>query len=126
MELTAYELLDVMASWKADTAFGITSLMSIFSAYLLVAYIVGSRLTKAQVLIITGLMMWFAGITISQLSINLRSLVEFNKIDHEFYGANADILVWSVFARWTVVSGCIAVLLACLKFMWDVRHSKAE
>ena len=126
MELTNYELLDVMASWKADTAFNLTSMMSIVSAYLLVAYFVGSRLTKAQVLIITGLMMWFAGITIIQLSSNLRTLIEFNQMDYELYGAHADVVVWSKVSRWIVISGCTAVLLAALKFMWDVRHPKAE
>ena len=126
MELTLYELLDVVASWKADTGFNLTSLMSILSAYILVAYFVGSRLTRAQVLVVSGLVLWFASICIFQLSINLRSLVEFNIVDHEQYGAHADVVLWSKTARWIIVSGCVASLLASFYFMWSVRHSKTE
>jgi hypothetical protein len=125
-EATAYELLDLMGTWKAENSIALTGLMSLVSGYLIVAYMVGSRLTRAQVLIITGLLLWFAGVTIFQMSINLRSLIAFNEYDHANFGGGADVLLWSKYARWIVVSGCIAAVLASLKFMWDVRHPKVE
>jgi hypothetical protein len=126
MDLTTYELLDVVASWKADTALGMSSLVSVFSAYLLVAYFAGAKLSRAQVLIVSGLTVWFAAIAIFQISINLRSLAEFNTYDVEEYGANADLLISSIVVRWAIVSGCIASLVASLFFMWSVRHPKTE
>jgi hypothetical protein len=124
MELTAYELLDLMGTWKDSTTAALTSLMSLVSGYLIVAYLAGSRLTRVQAMIVTGLLLWFAGIAIFQVSINLRSLGEFSEIDHAKFGGQADALRWSIYSRWIVVSGCIAGLLASVKFMWDIRHPK--
>lgn len=126
MELTNYELLDLVASWKADTAFGLTSLMSVITAYILVAYFVGARLTRAQVIVVSGLMLWFSTIGIMQLSVNLRTLIEFNIVDVENYGAPADVVTWAKSARYVTVIGSLCAVLASLYFMWSVRHTKTE
>jgi hypothetical protein len=127
MDVTTYELLDLMASWKADTASNVLNLTTAYSAYILAAYTAGAKLTRAQVVVISGLLIWYASIAITQLSINLRSLLEFTTLDYEGgHGGQADILVWGVVARWAIVSGSVLALFSCLYFMWSIRHPKTE
>jgi hypothetical protein len=117
--MTEYELADA-----AGTFFdiGISSLMgyfSVFTAYLITAYLVGSKLKKQQVLVITGLFLvmqffliwgaagffWQARIYMDQI----RPAALGNLKPHHV-------------ALFLLSTG----VLAGLKFMWDVRHPKTE
>jgi hypothetical protein len=92
--------------------------LTVTSGYLLVAYLVGKDLTRVQVSIITTLFVVFQGIaTIAVMSY----FASAEYIGHTYGAARAP--TWGEEAMGLVFS---AGILACLKFMWDVRHPKSE
>ena len=92
--------------------------LTITSGYLLVAYLAGKDLTQLQVFIITVLFAVVAGLN----ALAVTSFWESAAYWGQTYGeGRASTLAWKAVAP---VLG--AGILACLKFMWDVRHPKAE
>ena len=59
--MTEYEILDLMASVEAQMASQFTLYLTVISAYLVVAYFVGNKLTLPQTLIASILFMFGAG-----------------------------------------------------------------
>ena len=116
--MTEYELLDLSVAF-ADA--GIASLMAYFtilSAYFIVAYVVGSSLNRSQVVTVTGLflvmalfMIWGTGSYMFE-TYNYRVLAGAYTPTVPAYIIAIPLLIIGVFSG--------------LKFMWDVRHPKAE
>jgi hypothetical protein len=95
-----------------------TLYVTVTSGYLLVAYLVGRDLTRLQTTIITVLYVVFA-------AMNTFAVVSFFQSAFYFgntYGAGL-APSWPAYGTGTLF---ILGILACLKFMWDVRHSKTE
>ncbi len=59
--MTEYELLDLMASMEAHMATQFSLYLTVISAYMVVAYLAGDKLTMAQVWIASVLMIFAAG-----------------------------------------------------------------
>ena len=57
--MTEYELADLVASTIANSLIIAPILISIASAYLVVAWVVGNKLNRSQVLLINGLFVSF-------------------------------------------------------------------
>ena len=122
--MTEYELQDLAfgAGGLAATYGSIT--ISIISAYLLVAYTAGTQLIRSQVTLINTLFVFTAtlflygtiGSLVKQLSI-VNKLKVFNPEDYYPTTAITVVAVAVIFSL---------IILACLKFMWDVRHPKTE
>ena len=116
--MTEYEFMDLSAAF-ADTA--ISALMGYFtvlSAYFIVAYIVGPSLNRGQIIAVNGLflvmaffMTWGAGSYFYQ-SYTYRVLAGAYTPPAAAYTVAIPLLIIGVFLG--------------LKFMWDVRHPKAE
>jgi hypothetical protein len=117
--MTEYELMDLSTAY-ADTA--ISALMGYFtvlSAYFIVAYIVGSDLNRSQVIAVNGLFLVMALFMI------------WGATGYFYYSYNYRVLAGET--DLTPVAGYKVVLpllligvVLGLKFMWDVRHPKAE
>ena len=107
-------ITDVLANAISAMALNIT----VMSAYLLVAYLVGKDLTLSQTIIATGLYLAFAGSGV----VGIFSYYNEAFILSRTYG-DGRFPVW-----WAYVIGGLyfAGILGCLKFMWDIRHPKAE
>ena len=99
--------------------------MTICSGYLIVAYMVGGNLTNSQAFIVSTLYCFVAGVTTfafrtwSQRSFDYLAFQEssgLSSIDLGTFRPLATVLTTIMFAG----------VVACLKFMWDVRHPKAE
>ena len=99
-------------------------LLSVVSAYLIVAYLAGSKLTHSQAVIVNSLyvlvsvfLVWAMfvlaqrGIEVATLAIDLSTQRELGSTPNV---ARALIAVFGVCS------------LASLKFMWDVRHPNTE
>jgi hypothetical protein len=116
--MTEYELLDLMGTWKANAAFAIMSLLLLLAAYLLMAYIAGRALPRGQAVIITALMLWFSGIIIAGIYTSLQTLIEIRELGLFGYS----LIRRAIFFKWVITLGCALAPLACIKFMYHVRH----
>jgi hypothetical protein len=107
-------IVDVLANAISAMALNIT----VMSAYLLVAYLVGKDLTRSQTLIATGLYVAFSGSGVLGIFSYYYEAFRLSQT----YG-NGSFPVW-----WAYLIGGLyfAGILGCLKFMWDIRHSKTE
>ena len=99
-------------------------LLSVLSAYLVVAYLAGSKLTRSQVVIVNSLyilvsvfLVW-AMFVLSQRALEVATLAINISTQREL--APTPNVALALVAMFGVCS------LASLKFMWDVRHPKAE
>ena len=101
---------------QAQSAIGLY--LTITSGYLLVAYLAGRDLTRLQVAIVTTLYAFFAITTTIAVVNYFASVTHFGHA----YG-DGRVPLWG-----GKVMGAILFcgVLACLKFMWDIRHPKTE
>ena len=114
----ALETAGVVAAFL-DSSMSVAALyLSTVSGYLVVAYILGSKLTRMQSIIITSLFTVVASLEILA-AVNIHAAIHYYSTT---YGAGRT-------TPW--MSGAIGVVqsagvLASLKFMWDIRHPKGK
>ena len=122
--MTEADLQELTTIITATAMSSISIYLSILSAFLVVAYLVGSQLTRGQVFVISTLFLLgalFFTYATTGIFIRQSSLVErLAKI------APGEIYFVNEWVALTVGSIQLLGILACLKFMWDVRHPKAE
>ena len=122
--MTEYELADLVASTIANSLIIAPILISIASAYLVVAWVVGSKLDRSQVLLINSLFVSFTllfGLSWARrIQVALSYQEELLKVNPD---RMAEIGTWLPPGA-TILN--ILIILACLKFMWDIRHPKSE
>ena len=119
--MTQYEIIDAVGTFQGLAQAGLMNYFSILSAYLIVAYFVGTNLSRHQVLIITGLylvMQTFETWGILTFFAATRSLAETVTVG----GWQPPPIKPSYVALPLLTIG----IIAGLKFMWDVRHSKTK
>jgi hypothetical protein len=124
LELTSYEMLDAGRSFLDSSAVAFTRGLALGSAYLVVAYRAGRELTTLQVTIINVAFLVFCGQAL------FIAFVDQQLGSHLVDTATAQgpIVAPSVMGHvdWVMVTASIAALVACLVFMWSVRHPKTE
>jgi len=124
MNLTEYELVDLAINVQASTTSGVSLFITILSGYLIVAWLVGEKLTRAQVRLINVIFILFQAMLIWAWSGRWGHFHKFyavlTSIDSTFYEAPSRLA--------TAGMGVIMFMsiFACLKFMWDIRHPKTE
>lgn len=121
-EAEALELI-IMCSDNALTSFGIY--VTIAFAYLTVAYLVGSRLSTLQTLVLSGLYVFASGAVISNMYLLIRTWGELRA------GVTGGIAVMDRIPLWNQTywaiyptSACVIGILVGLYLMWNVRHPK--
>ena len=118
--MTEYELAYLLGSVSGDSLVFIPLFVSLVSGYLVVAWLVGARLTNSQLYLVNSLfvgmisLLGFAWFTRVRVALSYqKELLQLNPERVELVGP------WLVPAV-SILS--FAVLVSCLKFMWDVRH----
>ena len=101
----------------------LTMYISVFSGYLLVAYLVGARLTPLQCAIATGAFLVFGGYCIWGNAV-FWNVVYVTAI--ELRPARPELLPVDLNPAYVATILLLIGILGALKFMWDVRHPKAE
>jgi hypothetical protein len=102
----------------------LTLYLSATSGYLVVAYLIGGKLNRAQVFTISCLYVLFAFLSAyASIGFGLRGIDYVSEMmkhrpDAIFYGRPEAVIA--------VAMILFAGIFACLKFMWDVRHPKSE
>ena len=125
--MTEYELVDLLRSGVANMLAGQAIYFTQLGSYLLVAYLIGTKLTTFQVsflnillviLSVTG-MSGFLSILHSNFDLRDR-LIDMGSSQ---VSTSAEI---SNAASYTFVVFRVLILLGALLFMWQVRHPKTD
>jgi hypothetical protein len=99
-------------------------LITLISSHLIVAYVVGAKLTRVQVVLISMLYIGMSGfVTWGAVEMSTRAAV-FEATGYSMATGEVATLV----SRGDVAAGVISAFALCifatLKFMWDIRHPK--
>jgi hypothetical protein len=125
--MTEYEMMDLIGTFQTLAVTEIMAYFTVLSAYCIVAFMVGPKLSRAQVIMITGLylimslfLVWATG---SHL-MGARSLVE----NVTMIAGNdfRSVIVTYLKPHQVVIPLLLIGVVSGLKFMWDVRHPKTE
>jgi hypothetical protein len=101
--------------------------LTLTSAYLVAAFVVGKKLTRAQLTLIDTVYVAFGSLNIFAQMVTLRnSLFAFKMAANavEELPRLSDFIT-SVLP-FAVAVLCAVISLGCIKFMWDVRHPKTK
>ena len=125
--MTEFEMMDLAVNLQTVAVTEIMAYFTVLSAYCIVAFVAGAKLARAQVIMITGLylimclfLVWAAG---SHL-IGGRNLVEV--VANLPGNVLENVIVTYLQPHQIVIPLLLIGIVAGLKFMWDVRHPKAE
>ena len=122
--MTEAELMELVQSVWANYLSTMALFISVISAFLIIAYIAGGRLTRQQVILVNTLMGIFTGFGVAGM------------YGFSLTGTEAMLLAIEISTQRTKIGITTvpeitltvfpAIVLACYKFMWDVRHPKTE
>lgn len=119
--MTQYEIIDAVGTYQGLAQSGLMNYFAILSAYLVVAYFVGANLSRQQAIIITGLylvmqlfMTWGIFTYFTATRLLAETITE--------GGWQAPPIKPIYIAAPLLIFG----IIAGLKFMWDVRHTKTQ
>ena len=122
--MTEYELAELMGSVSGDSLVFIPIYLTVISAYLVVAWLVGSKLTQSQVILVNSLFIGAALVFLSAWNVRIevaysyqKELLAINPVRHP---------IVNPWLQPSVYVMSLVTITACLKFMWDIRHPKAE
>jgi hypothetical protein len=122
--MTEYELQELAFSAAGLAATFTTLLITIISGYLLVAYVAGRDLSRAQVTLINILFAFTSALILSGIATAFGKQLN---IVNQLRVINPDNFY--PMTTFTVISGAVIfslIILASFKLMWDIRHPKAE
>ncbi|MEP5570047.1 MAG: hypothetical protein ABJN62_19560 [Halioglobus sp.] len=122
--MTEYELEDALTSTTVASLEAFSMYVTILASYLVVAYLAGSKLTTQQMFIVSvlfavsSLLATWSAFSYMERSIPFADALELLNPERR-YGAQPSTQYWMLTLMLLGVG-------ASLKFMWDVRHPKAE
>ena len=122
--MTEYEILDLITNLSNVATSVLAVVMTTISAYLVVAWLVGEKLTGAQVTLVNLVFLAFAPMMIfTWANIFVGTL----RLQERLHLINPETLIGLSAGGIAAVSITLLVLvLGSIKFMWDVRHPKTE
>ena len=120
--MTDAELFNLIAEFNIAGMTAMALYLTAASGYLLVSYLVGANLTRLQLVVITGLFLWFSlFLTYGTVGYFGRALYFFEQLQVKPPGIGMNYWVLVLSAGFEFFG-----VFACLKFMWDVRHPKTS
>ena len=122
--MTESELVEAITSYLAVAQTSTTSIIGLLSAYLIVAYLAGNKLTRSQVLVVTALYLYV------MVVVAISAFGSMSKARHyaaELKALNPnDVIYLNEYSAGMSAVGAVACLSASLWFMWSIRHPKTE
>ena len=119
--MSPYELADLAQSNFSNSIAVFAVLLSVITAYLVAAYVIGAELTKSQVSVLTTLFLYAVAILIWSQSAYVywgdyfSSLTRSDGVERGLYSPKTWLPA-------VVAIGNLLIVVACLFFMWNVRH----
>ncbi|MFK8041751.1 hypothetical protein [Congregibacter sp.] len=121
--MTATELVPHYWSAVENGLSVLTLYISVFSGFVIAAYVVGARLTSVQCVIATGAYIVFGGFTVWGTTVWFNAAYVVAK---QLEDSRPELLPIDANPAYVSFVLLFAGILGGLKFMWDVRHSKSE
>ena len=122
--MTEYELADLINSSTGNATSVLMGYMTSVTGYLILTWFTGEKLKRSQATMVSIVFVIYSGLFVVAWAARFqRALMyqnELNAINPERGGLISHALIYGV----VVLLGLIVV--ACLIFMWDVRHPKTE
>ena len=123
--MTQYETLDLAQSAFSSSIAAYALFLSIVTGYLVTAYMAGKELDRAQVLLLSGLFLVVVSIAIWSVS----SYIYWGTVYS--LTAGSEKIGRSIMAPKPWLPGFMAIVnsltaMACLLFMWRIRHEKQD
>ena len=122
--MTEAELLEVAANYWSNVISLITIFITAMSGYLVVAYIVGKELNTQQATLVNTLYGALQGFALFSIFEFARAGVENGKLALEM--STQRTVGPSESIPFVFIAIMFPMILASYKFMWDIRHPKAE
>jgi hypothetical protein len=123
--MTEAELVEAITSYFDIAVATLTLYMTVCSGYLIVAYMVGGNLTTSQAFIVSTLYCFIAAVTTYAFYAWAQRALDYLVIQESSGISSIDTAATPIMAS-VLTAIMSAGVLACLKFMWDVRHPKDE
>ena len=122
--MTEAELIEAAANFNGLVLGWISAYFAAFTAYIVSAYLVGSKLTTSQVLFVSGGYVIYSLLSVIAVFGAGSRFVDFTLAAETI---NPERIYNATYSM--VYVGCVALLLGVfgsLKFMWDVRHPETK
>jgi len=125
--MTEFEVVELINGLTSNIIANQALFVTILSAYLVVAYSVGDRLTKYQVAFINFMFVLFSLLGIQTVG-GIMDIMTIYALQYtEMRGILSDANTVKVDAvRWGIVGVRLLLCAGALVFMWQVRHPKTE
>lgn len=121
--MSEYELLDSFTSFQGLLQGWVTAGYSGTIAYLVAAYMAGSKLTPSQAAVVNLVYILWSSLCGLAAYGNYSRMLE---LAAEVQSLNPErafsVAPWSM---WAMTANGVVVILASLKFMWDIRRRRA-
>ena len=122
--MTEAEFVEAITSYMAVAYSQTTQVIGLLFAYVIVAYLVGSKLSRSQVLVLTVL---YVPIFVSALSGTMGAQMRAGVYAQRLKEARPDDLILLGYGNQFIAAVfAMLCLLASLWFMWSVRRPKKE
>ena len=125
--MEAVDWLSIAPQALSNSVAFFTGFVTIISAYLVVAYVVGKELLRGQVIMINLLFVAVAGMTSFGNVVTARNAIQahyLGSLNVKEMTPLPEFLIYLVPVFILFLDVCI--VLVSLKFMWDIRHPKPE
>ena len=122
--MTEAELVESITSYYDLAGNAISSYVTVTTGYLVAAYLIGAKLSRSQMVVISTLYAVTAGIMTYATFGYMSRAFSYVEMQSELI---PDLVAYSspiFYVLMPVIFG--AGIFACLKFMWDIRHPKSE
>jgi hypothetical protein len=124
--MTEYEAADLMATYSSNLVQSQAVFITIFSAYMIVAYIAGTDLSRFQVSLITAAFVMLAILGYQGAVHTLGEIFIYAEKVQLMRGEGYNSTMGKTMGLGVFVGVRIVMDLGALVFMWQVRHSKTE
>jgi hypothetical protein len=122
--MTESELVEAWGIFLGNSQTAMALYLSILSGYLIIAYIVGRKLSRVQVIILSTMFFFASAFCTLVLTTWWQRALEFA---HEARAINPERIVSNSQEGVYTVAVLFSVgILASLYFMWNVRHSNPD
>ena len=123
--MTEYEFYDLISNESAQILVQFSLYLTILFAYLVSAYLVGRKLSRPQLAMLSGLFVFAAGAQAWGMQVELNRVQEILQKKAETFPLTEYEIGYANHGTFWVIA-MILGLIAALIFMWQVRRQQAE
>ena len=121
--MTPYEYLDISQSNLSNSIAIVSLSIAVLSGYVVVAYMVGAKLTRTQVMLLNfNYTLWSLYLLASGGAALANGLARIRKAT-EMLGETVSLVPYSIYFYYCIG---LTLVLTSLWFMWSVRRPKTE